>query len=298
MTTASRSEHPCFVDLSARVKLRVTGADAFRFLNGQITNNLSKATDSAAIQASILNAKGKMSAHVFISKEGNAGFLLDADPELREELPVRIERYIIADDVQIEDATESFSIFHVIDETKPVITNPLRTVAANRFGFAGWDIWSVKEAAPQIRGQLTSNFSFCDDECAELIRIEQGIPRWGRELTSEIIPVEANLEQSSIDYAKGCYIGQEVVSRMKMSGQRNKSLCGLVSLTGAGLQTGAHLTSEADPAKDVGWITSTTKSTRLGKELALGYVKRRYNSVGTNLQAGDVAVEVVNLPFV
>src|SRR2546421_12675941 len=101
MTTASSLQRPWFVDLSARVKWRVTGADAVRFLNGQITNNLGKASESAAIQASILNPKGKLSAHVFISKEGAAGFLLDADSELREALPVRLERYIIADDVQI-----------------------------------------------------------------------------------------------------------------------------------------------------------------------------------------------------
>ena len=297
MTIASSLERPSFVDLSARVKLRVTGADDFRFLNGQITNDLGKASEGAAIQASILNAKGKLSAHVFVSKE-IGGFLLDADPELREELPARLDRYIIADDVQTEDLTEKFSIFHLIDTSQPTITDSTRTVAANRFGFAGWDVWSAKENTLQIHGRLTSNFAFCDDACAEVIRIEQGIPGWGRELTSEIIPVEANLEQSSIDYAKGCYIGQEVVSRMKMSGQRNKSLCGLVSLSGAALQTGVHLTSESDPAKDLGWITSTTKSTRLGKEIALGYVKRGYNSAGTNLKAGDVAVEVVDLPFV
>lgn len=298
MTTASRLEDPCFVDLSARVKLRVTGADVFRFLNGQITNNLSKAGESAAVQASILNAKGKMSAHVFISKEGDGAFLLDADAELREDLPARLERYLIADDVQIEDLTEKFSIFHVIDETQPSITTSMRTVAANRFGFPGWDIWSATDDASQIRQQLTSNFGFCDDAFAEVIRIEQGIPRWGRELTSEIIPVEANLEQSSIDYAKGCYIGQEVVSRMKMSGQRNKSLCGLVSVSGAALEPGAHLASETDLAKDVGWITSATKSARLGKEIALGYVKRGYNTAGTNLQAGGIPVEVVDVPFV
>src|SRR2546423_1169358 len=297
MTTASRFERPSFVDLSARVKLRVTGADTFRFLNGQITNNLGKASESAAIQASILNAKGKLSAHVFISKEGEA-FLMDADAALRDELPARLERYIIADDVRIEDLTEKFSIFHVIDKSQPMTISSTRTLAANRFGLAGWDIWFARADAPKIRGQLTSDFDFCDDACAEVVRIEQGIPGWGRELTSEIIPVEANLEQSSIDYAKGCYIGQEVVSRMKMSGQRNKSLCGLVSLTGDALQTGAHLTSQSDPAKDVGWITSRTRSARLGKEIALGYVKRGYNGTGTNLQAGGVAVEVVDLPFV
>ena len=298
MTTASRFERPCFVDLSARVKLRLTGADGFRFLNGQITNNLNKAGERAAIQASLLNAKGKLSAHVFISKEGDGASLLDADPELREDLPARLERYIIADDVQLEDLTEKFSIFHVIDESQPVITSSTRTLTANRFGFPGWDIWSANEDASQIRQQLTNNFAFCDNACAEVIRIEQGIPRWGRELTGEIIPVEANLEQSSIDYAKGCYIGQEVVSRMKMSGQRNKSLCGLVSLSGAALKSGTHVTNATDAAKDIGWITSATKSTRLGKEIALGYVKRGYNTAGTNLQAGDVPIEVVDLPFV
>jgi folate-binding protein YgfZ len=298
MTTASSLERPCFVDLSARVKLRVTGADAFRFLNGQITNHLGKASQSAAIQASILNAKGKMSAHLFVSKETDAAFLLDADPELREDLPARLERYIIADDVQVEDVTETFSIFHIIVESQPAIVDSMRTVAANRFGLAGWDVWSAKEHAPQVRERLTNSFASCDNACAEVIRIEHGIPRWGRELTSEIIPIEANLEQSSIDYGKGCYIGQEVVSRMKMSGQRNKSLCGLVSLSGGALQPGTQLTTEADPAKDVGWITSATRSPRLEKEIALGYVKRGYNGAGTNLQAGADAVEVVDLPFV
>src|SRR2546423_10782112 len=98
MTTASGLERPSFVDLSARVKLRVTGADAFRFLNGQITNDLGKASESAAIQASILNAKGKLSAHVFISKE-SGGFLLGADPEQAEGLAAPVARHIISDRV-------------------------------------------------------------------------------------------------------------------------------------------------------------------------------------------------------
>src|SRR6266566_5089576 len=66
----------------------------------------------------------------------------------------------------------------------------------------------------------------------------QGIPRWSCELTEEIIPVEANLEQGTIDYQKGCYIGQEVISRIKMSGQTNKRLCGLISLDDVPLQPG------------------------------------------------------------
>ena len=298
MTADIRSERPIFFDLSARMKLRVTGGDAFRFLNGQITNNLAKASANAAIQASVLNAKGKLCAHVFLSKENDETFLLDADAELREELPLRLDRYIIADDVQIEDVTDKFSIFHFLGESPPALSGSARTIAADRFGSVGWDVWSASEGASEIHRQSAASFDLCDDTCAEVRRVELGIPRWGRELTNEIIPVEANLEESSIDYAKGCYIGQEVVSRMKMSGQRNKRLCGLVSVSGAPLQAGVRLTSEIDPAKDVGWITSATNSARLEKEIALGYVKRGYDAQGTQLQAAGVPVQVTALPFV
>ena len=290
------SERPAFFDLSTRVKLRVTGADAFRFLNGQVTNNLGKASTTPAIQASILSAKGKISAHVFVTKESDGAFVLDADPELREELTARLERYIIADDVQLEDITENFAMFHLLGELPA--SSSIRAVGANRFGFVGSDWWVERGASAEIRRQLADNFVFCDEACAEVLRIERGIPRWGRELTPEIIPIEANLEESSIDYAKGCYIGQEVVSRMKMSGQRNKSLCGFISVSGVPLQPEARLASEGDPTKDAGWITSATKSERLGKEIGLGYVKRGYNMAGTRLRAGDIFVEVTELPFI
>ena len=112
------------------------------------------------------------------------------------------------------------------------------------------------------------------------VRIERGIPRWGRELTDQIIPTEANLEATSIDYSKGCYIGQEVISRIKMSGQTNKRLRGLVSLSGTPLQPGMRLAATEDESKEAGWITSAMRSARLGKEIALGYVKRGFDAAG------------------
>src|SRR4029434_1331287 len=112
-----------------------------------------------------------------------------------------------------------------------------------------------------------------------------GIPRWGCELTEEIIPIEANLEERTIDYEKGCYIGQEVISRIKMSGQTNKRLCGLISLEDVPLQPTMKLAAPSTEEKEVGWITSATHSQRIGKEIALGYVKRGFNSVGAKLDA-------------
>ena len=133
----------------------------------------------------------------------------------------------------------------------------------------------------------------------EVFRIERGIPRWGRELTDQIIPTEANLEAASIDYSKGCYIGQEVISRIKMSGQINKRLCGFISLSDVPLQVEMRLVPAEDDQKEIGWITSAARSSRLQKEIALGYVKRGFNSVGSRLVAlpDRVPIEIVALPF-
>ncbi|MGI8890579.1 MAG: YgfZ/GcvT domain-containing protein, partial [Chthoniobacterales bacterium] len=151
---------------------------------------------------------------------------------------------------------------------------------------------------------LAAEHPLCDSECTEQLRIEGGIPRWGRELTDQIIPVEANLADETIDYAKGCYIGQEVISRMKISGQTNKRLCGLVSLEGKPLDDAMKIYAP-DSGKEVGWVTSATHSERFGKEIALGFVKRGSNEPGTRLIARLVndeesaaAVEVRPLPFI
>lgn len=292
-----------FFDLSGRAKLRITGSDRLRFLNGQVTNDVRKATESAAIEACVLSAKGRMNGHVFLSSARDC-FLADADPELREVLLARLERYVIADDVQIEDVTDQLSIFHVLSPTGPAAGDGWRVVSARRFTESGWDVWINAALHDVVARQLSSAFRFFDPASAEFFRVEEGIPRWGRELTEEIIPIEANLEARAIDYEKGCYIGQEVISRIKMSGQTNKRLCGLVSLRDAPLSTGMKLAASGEKSKEAGWITSATRSGRLGKEIALGYVKRGFNSTGTRLDAikpEDPSIiarlEIVDLPF-
>jgi folate-binding protein YgfZ len=287
-----------FFDLSSRVKLRVTGADRVRFLNGQITNDIRKASETRAIEACVLNTKGKMDAHFFVHANEDC-FLIDADPALQTVLQARLERYIIADDVDIEDVTAKLAVFHVIGANVPELSVQARLVFADRFGCDGFDIWCEGSQHARINAELPRHFQHCDEDCAERLRIEKGIPRWGRELTSQIIPVEANLEQRCIDYEKGCYIGQETISRMKMSGQRNKQLCGLISLAGTAFTPGMRLIS-GSLEKDSGWITSATRSG--GREIAIGYVKRGFNAVGAKLEAvsgenARVSTQVAGLPF-
>ena len=295
-------ENGAVFDLSSRAKLRVVGSDRLRYLNGQVTNDVRKATETGAIHACVLNAKGKIDAEVFIAIDDDA-FLVDSAPGTAAQLSTRLDRYIIADDVQVEDATDEFALFHLIGCDPPALSMTAKLRQSARFDTTGTDVWLNRSDREAGLEELSQIAPVCDETCAEIFRVERGLPRWGFELTDAIIPTEANLEELAIDFAKGCYIGQEVISRIKMSGQTNKRLCGLVTESD-GLRNGMRLIGADE--KDVGWITSTAMSERLGKRIALGFVKRGFQESGTRLRASapEVAsglapaeVTIVPLPF-
>jgi folate-binding protein YgfZ len=305
MSEATPSPENLFFDLWARTKLHLSGSDRVRFLNGQITNDAAKATPKTAIAACVLNAKGKLEGQILVGADEN-GFLIDTDPDAKVKLQTRLERYAIADDIQFRDVSADFSIFHVLAPERPALPSFCRILESNRLRENGWDVWVEMAKRDEVFNRLAEHFFFCDDACMEIFRVERGIPRWNRELTEEIIPVEADLAESSIDYEKGCYIGQEVISRMKTSGQRNKKLCGFVSLYDVPLEAGMKIFAVGESAKDSGWITSAIHSKRLGKEIALGYMKRPFFHAGFRLDAKNleqpegaaVRVEVAELPFI
>src|SRR6266566_4990485 len=193
---------PAFFDLSARTKLRVTGADRIRFLNGQTTNDVRKAGAEATQESCVLNAKGHFDAHVFLSATPN-DIWIDADQELRELLQTRLERYVIADAVTIEDVTNQFALFHVLAESEPKISDAKFYFRSRRLGIDGWDLWVEVARAEATKSALAADYRAMDESEWEVLRIENGIPRWGRELTPEIIPPEANLAARAIDYEKG-----------------------------------------------------------------------------------------------
>ena len=282
-------------DLSARTKLRVTGADRVRFLNGQTTNDVRKAGAEATQESCVLNAKGHLDAHVFLSATPN-DIWIDADQELRELLQTRLERYVIADDVKIEDVTDQFALFHVLADSEPKISGAKFCFRSQRLGIDGWDLWVAAPRAEAIKSALAADYRAMDESEWETLRIENGIPRWGRELTPAIIPPEANLAARAIDYEKGCYIGQEVISRMKMSGQTRQRLCGVTSEKA--LAPGMELHAGT---KVVGHVTSAVFSKRMNAHIALAMIKRGYTETGTSLVTltddRPINIKVVALPF-
>ncbi len=245
-------------DLSDRLKLRLTGGDRVRFLNGQVTNDVRKANANLSMAACILSAKGKMDALIFIGA-GPEELIVDADAELTATLAARLERYLIADDVTIEDVTERFALFHVTGESAPTLPNEAHWRRGKRFGVAGWDLFVPAAERESVHQLLAAQRPDLRSGMRRAVAHRTGYSALGPGADRPDYPGGSELEDEAIDYAKGCYIGQEVISRMKISGQTNKRLCGLVSLDGSPLAPGMRL-FPATKEREMGWITSATRS--------------------------------------
>lgn len=274
---------PWMIDLSDRAKLRFTGADRVRFLNGQVSNDVRRATGAQAVYACVMTLKGKMGGDVWIHA-GDDCLLLDAPAELRESLAARLERYIIADDVTLEDVTDEFPLFHLAGVSA---ANEPGAVAANRFGQPGVDLWRAPSSPPPVITPAQ----------AETVRIAAGIPRWGAELDENTMPAEAGLEERAVDFAKGCYIGQEVVSRVKSVGHVNWALRGICPADGALLAPGQTFLSPDGSGKTVARVTSVAPSLDGAGQIALGYVRRGFETPGTILHRDSARATVCALPF-
>lgn len=278
-------------DLSARTKLRVTGSDRLRFINGQTSNDARKATADRAQQTCMLDAKGHLQAFAFLFATDDT-IWIDTDEDVP--LAPRLERYIIADDVQVEDVSAQFALLHVLDERRPNFPDATFVQSNERVGQRGWDLWVEAKKLPRLEQELTTTGQELSQADWELLRIENGVPAWGRELTTNILPPEAGLDKNAIDYEKGCYIGQETISRLKMSGQLRQQLRGVVSSSELSASAALHLGD-----KIAGQITSAIFSPRLDEWIGLALIKRSYTEPGTELIGPNhTMVRVTSLPFV
>ncbi len=260
------------IDLMSRVKLSFTGNDRIRYLNGQVT---AKLTGTIGIQpACVTTAKGKLCAEVFISTFPDA-VMVDADALVAESLPVRLEKYIVADDVIIEDVTSRAALVHCAGISAAQIDGIAPAFASNRLGIPGVDLL-VRSRADfgSIWEKLIARFPIITEELAELLRIEAGVPRWGYELDENTLPAEAGLDRTHVDFHKGCYIGQEVISRVKSVGHVNRGLHKFVSQNREIITAKSRITSVDAPEKDLGIITSAAFSSALGRTIALGFLRR------------------------
>jgi aminomethyltransferase len=129
----------------------------------------------------------------------------------------------------------------------------------------------------------------------ETLRVEAGVPRYGQDMDDATVVTETNLDEA-VSYTKGCYVGQEIIARIKYRGHVAKKLRGLLFDGPISLEAPAVIISSDD--KEIGRVTSTTISPHLGRRIALGYLKYEYSSAGTEVRLNGHTARVVDLPFV
>jgi folate-binding protein YgfZ len=311
------------LDLSFRGRTCVTGADRARFLHGQVTNDVTGLKPGGGTYAALITAKGKMQSDLNIYRLADE-LLLDFEPGLTEVVTARLEKYIIADDVQIVDAAPHYGLLSVQGPKAEAVVRSLGLagelpakafgwVAAGetggeiylmnqpRLGGVGFDLFVPMAQLGEVMEELlAAGGTLCGWEAFETARIEAGIPRFGMDMDETNIPLEAGLEGRAVSFAKGCYIGQEVISRIHTYSEVAKALRGLRLADGL-----AKLPVKGDKlfheGKEVGYVTSVLDSKALGAKVALGYVRKEVNQIGSELvlktDGQESAVTVAGLPF-
>ena len=268
--------------LSPRALWRMTGSDRVRYLNGQVTNDIARLASGQACYAAVCTAKGRMEGDLHIAVHDDA-FYLDSDFSQHESLGSRLDKYLIADDAVVEDLGDQWSLSHVFGEIPPSVPPNGFVVANPRFGLPGHDVW-IAGAGPVLVGDPV------EADVVETLRLEHAIPRWGVELNANTLPPEGGPHLlRAISYTKGCYVGQETIARLKSVGHVTRILVLLQADGDLPPAPGTKLTKDA---QKVGLVVSSGFSPRLGKAIALGYVRYQLAGEGTPFLAGDLNLTV------
>jgi len=239
-------------ELKDRAVFRFTGPDRVRYLNGQVSNDVAKATESLAIPACLCTIKGKVEALVWIRADGES-LLVDGEGSQREALHARLERYLIADDCEIEDVSEQVRLYHHF------VGEAGGGAASKRLNLPGRDLILRPDSASPFAAEK----EIPDDEWSvwEILSV---LPKAGFEIRSDEFPAELGLDAQAVDFHKGCYLGQEIISRIRSVG-RVKRLLRVVEASRA-LDVGDEVNAESG---EKGIVTRPSQSAGPGKEITM-----------------------------
>jgi folate-binding protein YgfZ len=255
-------ENQAYVDVSERGRIRVTGEDRARLLHALTTNHVQQMKPGEELYAFFLTAQGRIVSDVHVTC-GEDHFLLDVEPEVRETLVKHIDHYIIADDVTLEDVTG-------------------KTFALMAGGKRVYGDLAAKEDTIAKLGLLQAS---ADD--ARIFRIERFHPRFGEDFTSTTLPQETGLAYA-LHFNKGCYLGQEIVERIRSRGHVNRQLVGLTVENDANLEVGSKVDQDGT---EIGRITSWTRHPESGSR-AIAMLRVQAAQPGAVVQVEGVNARV------
>jgi folate-binding protein YgfZ len=316
--------HVGLLDFCHRGILRFTGPDRVSFLQGMVSNDVKKLSAGEGIAAAVLNIQGKILADCRVLCTQDS-LLVDLWEFLKDKIAAHLDRYLIADEVEIADLSGELGILclqgpmsgSLLKEfleqaeipaaehshrTFSIQGTEVRVIRSSYTGEEGYDLMikrhDLSSILPRLR-QLGGKFGarWVGSQALEILRVEAGIPWYGSDMTEDNLLLEAGLERA-VSFQKGCYLGQEVVERIRSRGHVNKRLAGIVL-------DGDSSAATDDPVhadhKEIGRITTSVFSPFLKRHVALGYIHRDYlgpeTPVSVKHDSELVKARIAALPF-
>jgi folate-binding protein YgfZ len=303
-------------DLSSRSNLSLTGGDRVRWLNGMVTNNIRDLEAGRGVYAFLLNPQGHILGDLNAYNLGES-LLVNTDQSQVETILAVFDKYIIMDDVEVTNVSKQLSAVGLAGPksraTLQAAGFEVPELMALQFVEITWQqtaVTVVRGDNPQVESLelllppgdtervsealVKAGAKPVGTAALELLRIAAGIPRYGVDIRERDLPQETE-QNRALNFSKGCYVGQEIVERIRSRGQVRRKFTGF-NIDGQLPAAGSKIQVDG---KDFGEVTSAASLPVAGGErrVALGYIRREVAMPGKQVEAGGSAATVANLPF-
>jgi folate-binding protein YgfZ len=303
-------------DMSWQAKLVLTGEDRVRWLNGMVTNNVRDLAMGHGVYNFVLTAQGRIVGDLVAYNRGDF-VLVTTDRAQSAAITEIFDRYIIMDDVEVADISEKLAAFGIagpraaqalqaagidVSQLDPgqvfdLVWHDMGISVARSTNpnMDAYELWFAAEQADRVWDELVAaGATPVGSEALELYRIARGVPLYGRDFGQRDLPQETE-QKHALNFTKGCYIGQEIVERIRARAILHRTFTGFL-VEGEPPQLGTKVQSDG---KNIGEITSTARVPFPGgkRTVALGYLRREFEAPGTAVQIGEQKATVQSIPF-
>ena len=306
-------------DLGYRAKISLTGADRVRWLNGMVTNNIRDLASGQGLYAFLLNPQGHILGDLYAYNRGDS-IAIDTDSSQLEKILATFDHYIIMDDVEVQNLSEQVTALGIAGPNSRAVlaaagvhvpeAQPLQifeakctcdcdctrctAVRGEDPAHQSYELWLAPGDVRKTWDALVAHGATAvGSETVELHRIVSGIPLYGVDIRERDLPQETE-QARALNFNKGCYVGQEIVERIRSRGAVHRKFSGFVADAGAIAPGNKIVAGE----KEVGEITSVARlhSPEGDKTVALGYIRREVGTPGREVMIGAVKATVAQLP--
>jgi folate-binding protein YgfZ len=306
-------------DLGFRAKISVSGSDRVRWLNGMVTNNVRDLAVDQGVYAFLLNPVGRILGDLYAYNRGES-IMVDTDCNQVEKILGTFDHYIIMDDVEIENLSEEITAIGIsgpksrevldrvgfrLPQLEALRSDTIQCqcdcgcltctiVRSDAPGAESYEIWLAPAEARSLWDALVkAEATPVGSETLEMQRILSGIPRYGVDIRERDLPQETE-QARALNFNKGCYVGQEIVERIRSRGAVHRKFSGF--LAESAVTPGSKIVADE---KEVGEVTSaaSVKLANHATNVALGYIRREVGAPGREVKIGTTPAKVAAVPM-